>query len=243
MGCEFCTNRVPKTVAKSIYRPFTLLIFEPMCFNLCIYCALLLGIVYLFFGAFGLVFSINHDFNLWQIGLSFLGIATGMIFTVCFNSFWAKNYRRLLTNHEKKTGAPGSEPEYRLPAAIVGAPLITVSLLWFGWTTYASVHWIVPIIGSVFFGTGIIFVFSGIFAFLVDAYPTYAASALAANSFARSMFAAAFPLFGNIMYENLGFQWATFVLAMISLLMAPFPYIFYRWGKWFRTRSKYAGIR
>ena len=40
-------------------------------------------------------------------------------------------------------------------------------------------------------------VFSGVFTFLVDAYPLYAASALAANSFARSSFAAAFPLFGN----------------------------------------------
>jgi uncharacterized membrane protein YvlD (DUF360 family) len=42
----------------------------------------------------------------------------------------------------------------------------------------------------------ILLVFSGIFTFLVDAYPLYAASALAANSFARSSFAAAFPLFG-----------------------------------------------
>jgi hypothetical protein len=32
--------------------------------------------------------------------------------------------------------------------------------------------------------------------FLVDAYPLYAASALAANSFARSAVGAAFPLFG-----------------------------------------------
>lgn len=39
-------------------------------------------------------------------------------------------------------------------------------------------------------------VFSGVFTFLVDAYPLFAASALAANSFARSSFAAAFPLFG-----------------------------------------------
>ena len=31
----------------------------------------------------------------------------------------------------------------------------------------------------------------------MDAYPTYAASALAANTFARCMFAAAFPLFGD----------------------------------------------
>lgn len=40
-------------------------------------------------------------------------------------------------------------------------------------------------------------VFSGIWTFLVDAYPTYAASAMAANTFARCVLAAAFPLFGD----------------------------------------------
>ena len=46
-------------------------------------------------------------------------------------------------------------------------------------------------------GSRTLLVFSGVFTFLVDAYPLYAASALAANSFARSSFAAAFPLFGD----------------------------------------------
>lgn len=39
-------------------------------------------------------------------------------------------------------------------------------------------------------------VYSGVFTFLVDAYPSYAASALAVNSFARSTFGGIFPLFG-----------------------------------------------
>lgn len=43
----------------------------------------------------------------------------------------------------------------------------------------------------------LIFVFSGVFAFLVAAYPTFAASALAANSFARGSMAAGFPLFAR----------------------------------------------
>jgi uncharacterized membrane protein YvlD (DUF360 family) len=60
-----------------------------------------------------------------------------------------------------------------------------------------------PIIGSSIFGAGVVMIYSGIFTFLVDAYPLYAASALAANSFSRSMFAAAFPLFGNIMFDNM----------------------------------------
>lgn len=44
--------------------------------------------------------------------------------------------------------------------------------------------------------TRTILVYSGIFTFLVDAYPTYSASALAANSFMRSSFGGIFPLFG-----------------------------------------------
>jgi hypothetical protein len=54
-----------------------------MCFLLCIYTSLLLGVVYLFFGAFDLVFTNNHGFNLWQVGLSFLGMAAGMMIAIC----------------------------------------------------------------------------------------------------------------------------------------------------------------
>jgi len=68
----------------------------------------------------------------------------------------------------------------------------------------------VSIIGSSFFGAGVVLVFASVFTFLVDSYPTYAASALAANSFTRKMFAAGFLLFGNAMYSKLGYQWATF---------------------------------
>jgi hypothetical protein len=53
-----------------------------MCLLLCIYTSLLLGVVYLFFGAFDLVFSNNHGFNLWQVGLSFLGMAVGMMIAI-----------------------------------------------------------------------------------------------------------------------------------------------------------------
>ncbi|RDW94986.1 major facilitator superfamily protein-1 [Coleophoma crateriformis] len=131
---------------------------------------------------------------------------------------------RLMKRREEQGGEPGgSEPEFCLPPAIVGAPLVTFGILWFGWTTYPSIHWIVSIIGSTFFSCGVILVFSGVFTFLVHAYPTYAASALAAHSFARSMFAGGFPLFGTALYDNLGFQWASFLLAMITLVMVPFP--------------------
>ncbi|KAH8601211.1 major facilitator superfamily domain-containing protein, partial [Bisporella sp. PMI_857] len=238
---EMTDKSIPKTIAYSLLRPFQLLLFEPMCSLLCLFSALLLGILYLFFGAFPLVFQGNHSFTLSQTGLSFMGIFVGMLIGIFTDPLWHKNYARLIRQREDATGeVGGSEPEYRLPPAIAGGVLVPIGLFMFGWTTYSNVHWIVPIIGSTIFGTGILLVFSGSFTFLVDAYPLYAASSLAANSFARSTSGAAFPLFGVQMYHALGYQWATTVLACLTVLMSPFPYLFFKYGKRIRGHSRFA---
>lgn len=236
------TNKsISRTIAYSLLRPAQLLIFEPMVLNLCLFSAILLGILYLFFGAFPLVFEGNHGFTLSQTGMSFLGIFVGMVLGSFTDPIWHKNYQRLIKQREERTGeVGGSEPEYRLPPAIAGALLVPAGLFMFAWTTYSSVPWIVPIIGSTIFGTGTLLVFSGVFTFLVDAYPLYAASALAANSFARSSFGAVFPLFGVQMYHKLGDQWATSLLAFLTVAMMPFPYLFFKYGKKIRGRSRFA---
>ncbi|KAB5566872.1 major facilitator superfamily domain-containing protein [Coniochaeta sp. 2T2.1] len=228
------------TVGHSLLRPFQLLLGEPMCLILDIYSAILLGILYLFFGAFPLVFGTNHGFNLWQTGLTFMGLFVGMAAACSTAPVWHNTRQRLAARRERKFGEARNEPEDQLPSVIVGAPLITVGLFWFGFTTYPSVHWIVPIIGSGVFAFGVSLAFTGIFTFLVDAYPLYAASALAGNALVRCTFAAAFPLFGIQMYERLGYQWATALLGFLTLAMLPFPYLFFIYGKKIRSRSKYA---
>lgn len=156
-------ERMNRTIAQSVVRscsvPFKLLFWEPMCLLLCLYSALLLGIVYLFFGAFPLVFRVNHGFRLYHDGLTFLGLGIGMSLGVLTNPFRKKHYLRLVRDLEEKTGQKGiqPEPEFRLPAAKVGGVLVPIGIFWFGWTTYPSVHWIVPIIGSGVFGFGLVF--------------------------------------------------------------------------------------
>jgi len=76
--------------------------------------------------------------------------------------------------------------------------------------------------------------------YLVDVYLFDANSALAANAFVRSFVAAAFPLFATYMYEGLGIQWATSVLAFVCLALVPAPFIFYKYGKKIRSWSKFA---
>ena len=194
---EKLQRSISQTIIRSCYRPFILLAREPMCLNLCLYSAILLGVLYLFFGAFELVFTVNHGFKLWQVGLTFSGLLVGQLAAIATNPYWHKNYLKLVSETDAHGGESGkSEPEYRLPPAIAGGFLVPIGLFWFAWTVYPSIHWIVPIIGSAVFAAGMLLVFTGVFTFLVEAYPLYAASALAANSFARSSFAGAFPLFG-----------------------------------------------
>ncbi|KAH8843545.1 hypothetical protein MCOR27_006980 [Pyricularia oryzae] len=238
---ERVTKSIPSTVGHSLLRPFQMLISEPICVALDVYSAILLGILYLFFGAFPLVFGVNHGFNLWQIGPTFLGLLVGMCFGVATTPYWDRVRHRLIAKLEKETGIDGiSEPEFYLPQVIAGGIIIPIGLFWFAWTTYSSIHWIVPIIGSGVFAVGNMLVFKGIFTYLVDAYSTYSASALATNVFVRCAFAAAFPLFGIEMYDSLGYQWATSVLAFMTVAMLPFPFIFFYYGKSIRSKSKYA---
>jgi len=152
---EKVNKAISRTIGLSLLRPFQLLIFEFMVLNLCLFSAILLGILYLFFGTFPLVFRNAHGFNLWQVGLSFLGILVGTLMAGAVDPVFHGIRRRLVARLEKKTGIQGSsEPEFRLPPAICGSFLVTIGLFTFGWTTFPHIHWIVPIIGSGIFGAG-----------------------------------------------------------------------------------------
>ncbi|KAF8246552.1 MFS general substrate transporter [Wilcoxina mikolae CBS 423.85] len=233
---EKLSRSIPRTIAWSCLRPFQLLFFEPMVLLLCIFTAILLGVLYLFFQAFPLVFGNIHNFDLQTTGLTFLGLFVGMVSGILSDPFWARIHTRMI---QRNNGI--SEPEFRLTSGVLGGILVPIGIFWFSWTTYPNIHWIVPIIASVFFGAGTLLVFSAVFTFLVDAYPLYAASALAANSFVRSSFAAGFPLFSNVLYEKLGYQWAGSLLGFLTVVMAPVMVAFMVWGKRIRGRSRFAG--
>jgi MFS family permease len=172
---EKIKKSIARTIGTSLLRPFQLLIYEPMCLNLCIFSAILLGVLYLFFGAFPLVFVNNHGFNLWQVGLTFLGILIGMLLAAASDPLWHSIRDRLVHRLEVETGIQGaSEPEFRLPPAILGAALVSVGLFMFAWTTFPWVHWIVPIIGSGIFGAGYVVCFLFLYTASMSILPSFA---------------------------------------------------------------------
>jgi hypothetical protein len=68
----------------------------------------------------------------------------------------------------------------------------------------------------------------------------YAASALAGHTIIRSATGATFPLFTTQMFLNLGINWAATLLGGIALVLAPMPFLFYRYGSRIRTKSSFA---
>jgi hypothetical protein len=85
-------------------------------------------------------------------------------------------------------------------------------------------------------------IFIGFLNYLVDVYQMYAASAIAANTIARSACGAAAPLFTSQMFAALGVGGGGSLIAGVATLLAAIPFFFYKYGKQIRMRSKFAPI-
>ncbi|KHN96244.1 Major facilitator superfamily domain, general substrate transporter [Metarhizium album ARSEF 1941] len=171
----------------NLSRPWVLLFKEPIVFLTSIYMAIVYGTLYLCFAAFPIVFQSPYPEGWgWKAGvggLSFVGIAIGMIASTAGSILDNRRYARIAA----KCGGT-APPEARLPPAVAGGVLLPVGLFWFAWTNGTNVHWVVPIIGSSVFAAGLVLVFLSLLNYLIDSYVIYAASVLAASAVLRSLF-------------------------------------------------------
>ncbi|KAF9815811.1 hypothetical protein IEO21_04323 [Rhodonia placenta] len=148
---------------------------------------------------------------------------------------------RIEESESRKAGGVRT-PERRLRLGLLGAIIVPISLLWFGFTTYTSVPYMVPIVASGLYGFGFLAVSLSTFYYTIDAYTTYAASAFAAQAMIRSVATSVFVLFGTQMFSGLGPRWATFILAMIGVVEIALPIVFMRKGEALRKASGFASL-
>ena len=74
---------------------------------------------------------------------------------------------------------------------------------------------------------------------MTDAYTLFAGSAVSCFAFGENMFAAWLPLASRRMYDVLGFQWASTVLAFAALTLTGAPMVLLVWGEKVRGRSRF----
>ncbi|KAL8781743.1 MAG: hypothetical protein Q9213_005880 [Squamulea squamosa] len=223
-------------VTKNFSRPLRLLVTEPIVLLLSIYMAFIYGLLYLFLTAYPIVFQRIHGFNPGVGGLPFFGMILGQISAGIYIALTQPAYNRKL---EANGGIP--IPEWRLFPVIVGGVSFTAGLFWFAWSGYqASTHWIVPTLSGILTGFGLLSIFLQSLNYLVDAYLMFAASAIAANTFLRSICGAVFPLFATYMFQGLGVEWAGSLLGFVALALVPIPVVFWKFGARIRARSSFA---
>lgn len=97
-----------------------------------------------------------------------------------------------------------------------------------------------PTLSGLFTGFGIFAIFLQLLNYIIDAYLMFAASAIAGNTFLRSLFGAIFPLFARYMYEGIGINYGQTLVGCIAAVLVPLPFLFYFYGKKIRARSTFA---
>lgn len=225
-------TRPSEILKRTLARPWVLLFCEPIVLIASTYMAILYGTIYMFLGAFSIVYQQQRGWDAGTGGLSFLGLAAGMLCGLAYTIADNRRYAKL--------GATSATPESRLPPGMVGAVALPVGMFAFAWTNGPDVHWAVGIVLSAPFGFGCVGVFLACFNYLMDSYTVYAASVLAASAMLRSFFGAAFPLFVSQMYAALGIHWASSIPAFLTVACLPFPFFMYKFGSAVRSRCKYA---
>ncbi|KAG9584130.1 MFS general substrate transporter, partial [Aureobasidium melanogenum] len=223
-------------IEKNLGRPMRMLFTEPIVLLLSIYMAFVYGLLYLFLTFYPIVFQRVHGMSPGVGGLPYFGMILGEFFAGLYIVIDVPSYNRKL-----KANNNIPIPEWRLPPVIIGGVLFGIGLLWFGWTGYREdIPWIAPTLSGLFTGFGIMSIFLQCLNYLIDSYLMFAASAIAANTFLRSLCGAGFPLFATYMIDGMGIQWAGTLLGCFAFLLVPLPILFYMKGAQIRGKSKFA---
>ena len=237
---EFQTSTLSPVqfIYDTIVLPAKLLCTEPVVFSPTLLSALSYGVVFISTQSVMQVFRMSYNLEEYQAGLVQASVVIGEImgFVAClFQNAW---YTHATNSNPEMSEIELSETRLYLniPASFIG---LTGGLFFYGWTSYPTLPWILPAVGLSFIGFGVTVVMQAIMMYVTDAYAKYAASASAAVCFGENIFAAFLPLAGQSMYTNLGFQWASSVLAFIALLLSFAPIVLVWKGKHIRERSHF----
>ncbi|PSR88793.1 major facilitator superfamily domain-containing protein [Coniella lustricola] len=260
-------SSLAKMISISIYRPFHLLVTEPVVFSFSVWVSFAWAVLYLTFASIPYVYETVYGWNIESAGYIFAAIMIGSIIATIIGVFqdellkhpqwmteeWpshgslAKNNSNLQqwTRRDRifallRRRFPADAPESRLYFTCITATLLPIGLFIFGFTSKADIHWITPAVGICLATIGIYSVYLATFNYLADVYHIYASSALAAQSCCRNVLGGIFPLVTLQLFENLGTAKAGGLLGGIALVLTFVPWILVFFGPIIRARSAFA---
>ena len=218
----------------ALLRPWQIL-FDPISFLVAIYLSVVYTLLYMLFTIYPIVFQMKRGWNAGVGELPLLGTVCGACIGGLIVLWGSSRDSKRLKQGIKQT------PEDRLYLAMFAGILFPVCMFWFAWTAnFNSIHWFVPTLAGTFLTTSIVLIFVGYLNYLTESYLMYTASAMAANTIMRSACGAAAPLFTEQMFTALGVGGGGSLIGGVAVLLAPIPFVFYKYGEKIRVKSKFA---
>ncbi|OJK04904.1 hypothetical protein ASPACDRAFT_1851863 [Aspergillus aculeatus ATCC 16872] len=230
-----------KEILRIWRRPFEMFLREPIVLFLSLLSGFSDALIFTCIESFSLVFK-QWGFNPLQVGLCFVAIVVGYL--VAYAIFLPDIYRQRLIR--RREGDAARVAERRLLLLLFIAPLETIGLFGFAWTSMGPeyTHWMVPLVFVFLIAIANYGIYMATIDYMVAAYGEYSASATGGNGFARDLLAGLSAMYATPMYTNIGgrfhLQWASTILGCLAVLVTIPIYIFYWKGPEIRARSKFA---
>ncbi|KAJ4393710.1 hypothetical protein N0V93_002925 [Gnomoniopsis smithogilvyi] len=253
-----------KMISISVYRPFHLLVTEPVVFSFSLWVSFAWAVLYLTFSSVPYVYETVYGWNIEMAGYIFgamiIGALLSTVIGICQDELlkhpqwradsWAFDDSSYEEGQSATTRSgfyailhrhfPAEAPESRLYFTCITATLLPIGLFMFGFTSTRDIHWILPAIAICLATMGIYSIYLATFNYLADVYHMYASSALAAQSCCRNILGGIFPLVTLPLFKNLGNAGAGALLGGIALGLTFVPWVLVFFGPKIRARSKFA---
>lgn len=222
-------------------RPFEMFLREPIVLFLSLLSGFSDALIFTCIESFALVFE-QWGFDPLRIGFCFGAIIIGYVvaYAIFLPDIWRQRKIR------QRDGNASRLPERRLLLLLFIAPLETIGLFGFAWTSMGPDYnpWIAPLIFVFLIAIANYGIYMATIDYMVAAYGPYSASATGGNGFARDFLAGLSAMYATPMYTNIGgrlhLQWASTILGVLAIFVTIPIYVFYWKGPQIREKSKFA---
>lgn len=243
----------------AVTRPWIIL-FDPISFFCAVSLAVVYTLLYMLFEIYPFIFQLKRG---WEPGFSELPLLGTIVGCLIGSGFVVLDTRKRANRIKRgETTMSDFVPEGRLGLAMMGGICFAVSMFWLAWTgklkyfddargspranadgpapRTSSIRWIVSTLSGLLLSSSLLLVFMSFLNYIVDSYLLHAASAIAANTIVRSACGVAAPLFTLNMFKALGVGAGGSLVGGVASLLAVIPFLFKRYGREIRSRSKFA---
>lgn len=132
------------------------------------------------------------------------------------------------------------QPEFRLPLAVVGALALPALAVFYGCVTQLFLPLPVPLLSVVLLGAAVMLSVLPMYAYAIDAFGCYSASAMTGLIFVRSLRGTFLPLAAKPLTDRFGSAGRFAMLGAVCICLAPVPILVMRYSQVWRQGSKHS---